>query len=108
MAEIDYKKRCEELEEIIGIGKNDIARKAFISVCRMVSAQTDLLNKFTIETEIKKIPSKDGDKIYDRTIAVLDGMPKMITNIVELRDKLKITPKEIEEAFVDAIAQDRK
>lgn len=104
----EQEKRIEELEGIIGIGKNDIARKAFMAVCKMTASQTTLLNNFTIESEIKKIPAKDGDKIYDRTIAILDGMPKLIGNIIELRDKLKISTKDIEEAFVDSIAQPRK
>ena len=108
MADEKLKDRIQELEGIIGIDKNDIAINAFISVCKMVSSQTMLLNNFKIDIEIKKIPTKDSDKIYDRTMAILDGMPKMITNIIELRDKLKISNKDIEEAFVDNIAETRK
>ena len=108
MPEINLEERVKELESIIGIDKNDIARNAFISFCKMVASQTNLLNNFKLDTEIKKIPAKDGDKIYDRTMAIHDGMPKMIENVLNLRDKLKISNKEIEEAFVDNIAETRK
>ena len=107
MSEINLEERIKELESIIGIDKNDIARNAFLSYCKMAASQTELLKKFDLSAEIKKIPAKDGDKIYDRTMAIVDGVPKMITNIIELREKLKISNKEVEEAFVDSLAKKR-
>jgi hypothetical protein len=106
MAEKDYKKLCEEYEQILGIGSNDIAKKAFLSLCRIVNQQTKRLNKFEIDKEIGQNPKED--KVYDRTMDIFSGMPKIISEINRLRIELSITNKEIEESFIDGIAETRK
>lgn len=98
--------RIEELESIVGVGKNDIARDAFFSFCKVVDMQSKRLKKFNLDTEIVKDAKED--KVYDRTMDIVVKMPKMITDLISLRDQLKISNKEIQEAFVDSIAQPRK
>lgn len=92
MSEIDYKKRCDEYEKMLGIGKYDIPRKAFFALCKIVESQTNRLNKFNLDTEIVKDAKED--KVYDRTKAIWEGLPKMITDINSLRKDLNI--KEID------------
>lgn len=94
-----------EYEEILGVNGNDIAKKAFLALCRIVKAQTKRLNKFDLDKEIATNP-KD-DKVYDRTMSIVDSMAKMIKEIKILREELGISHKEIEEAFVDGIAEKR-
>lgn len=106
MTDIDYKQKCEEYEQILGVGGNDIAKKAFLSLCRIISQQTKRLDKFNIDNEIGKNPKEE--KVYDRTMDIVSGMPKMISEIHRLRAELGITNKEIEESFVDGIAETRK
>ena len=103
---MDYKEKCEEYEEILGINGKDLAKKAFLSICRIVNQQTKRLDKFVLDNEIGVSP-KD-DKIYDRTMAMVEGMPKMIKDINALRVELKITKKEEEETFIDSIAETRR
>lgn len=91
---IDYKKKCEEYESILGIGEFDIARNAFFALCRVVDSQTKRLNKFNLDTEIAKDAKED--KIYDRTKAIWEGMPKMIMDINNLRKELNITKPDVE------------
>ncbi len=105
MADIDYKQRCEDYESILGISDNDVAKKAFMSLCRVVEQQTKRLNKFNLDTEITKDAKED--KVYDRTMDIIVKMPKMIGDIHSLRKELGITNKQIEEAFVDGIAEKR-
>jgi len=102
---MDYKEKCEEYEAILGIGGKDIAKRAFLSLCRVVNQQVARLDKFVLDKEIGVNP-KD-DKIYDRTMAIADGMPKMIKDINALKLELKITKKEEEETFIDGIAEKR-
>jgi hypothetical protein len=102
---MDYKQKCEEYEEILGVGGKDIAKRAFLSICRIVNQQTKRLDKFDLDKEIGQNPKED--KIYDRTIAILEGMPKMIKDINALRAELKITKKEEEQTFIDSVADTR-
>lgn len=101
----DYKKKCEEYEEILGIGGNDIAKDAFVALCRITKQQTQRLNKFDIDKEIGQNP-KD-DKIYDRVMDIVIKMPKIISDINSLRKELSISNNQIEEAFIDGIAEKR-
>lgn len=106
MQEKDYKKLCEEYEQVLGVGDNDIAKEAFIALCKITKQQTKRLNKFDLEKEIGQDPKED--KIYDRTMDIVVKMPKMILDINSLRKELGITNKEIEESFIDGIADTRK
>ena len=105
MSETDYKLKCEEYEEILGVGGRDITKRAFLSLCRIVNQQTKRLDKFNLDTEIGQNP-KD-DKVYDRVMEIVVKMPKMISDINSLRSELKITKQEEEETFVDSIAKSR-
>lgn len=97
MAEIDYKKKCEEYEKILGVGNYDIERSAFFALCRMADLQTQRLNNFNLESEIKGDPKED--KVYDRTMKILENIPKMISDINSLRRELNIGRKDIEQQF---------
>ena len=97
--------KCDEYEEILGVGGKDIAKRAFLSLCRIVNEQTKILDKFSFDVEIIKT-AKD-DKFYDRVSDIVVKMPKTIAEINNLRTELKITKKEEESAFVDGIAEKR-
>lgn len=97
--------KIQEYEEILGVNGKDIAKKAFLALCKVAKAQTKRLEIFNLDKEIAVNP-KD-DKIYDRTMGIVDSMPKMIKDIKSLREELGIKQKEIEEAFIDGIAEKR-
>lgn len=105
MTDIDYKQKCEEYEQLLGIGGNDIAKDAFIALCRITKQQTKRLSKFDLEKEIG-VNAKE-DKVYDRTMDIVVKMPKMISDINTLRKELNISNNQIEEAFTDGIAEKR-
>lgn len=91
---VDYKSKCVEYESILGIGEYDLARKAFFAFCRVVDAQAKRLEKFNLDVEIAKDAKED--KIYDRTKAIWESMPKMISDINSLRRELNISKPEVE------------
>ncbi len=99
MSEQDYKKKCEEYEAILGIGQYDLAKRSFISFCKAVRKLSDRAQKIS-STEDGGYAKEDTD--------LVSKMPKMISDIVDLRDKLKLTKKEEEETFIDSIAETRR
>lgn len=106
MTEIEkLQQTISDYESILGIGNNDIAKEAFLSFCRVVKQQSKKLKTFELDKEIGSNP-KD-DKVYDRVMEIVVKMPKMISDIYALRKELGITNTQIEEAFVDGIAEKR-
>jgi len=106
MTELEQlKQKVADYESVLGIADNDIAKKAFFSLCRIADQQTARLNVFDLKHEIGQNP-KD-DKVYDRVMEIVVKMPKMISDIHSLRKELGITNKQIEEAFVEGIAEKR-
>ena len=99
MSDVDYKKKCEEYESILGIGQYDLAKRSFISLCKPVRKLSDRAQKIS-STEDGGYSKEDTD--------LVSKMPKMISDIVDLRDKLKLTKKEEEETFIDSIAETRR
>lgn len=87
------KDKIEEYEKILGIGDYDIEKSAFFSLCRIADMQTNRLNKFNLENEISQ--NAKEDKVYDRTKAIWEGLPKMIIDINNLRKELNIGKKEV-------------
>jgi hypothetical protein len=93
MSEIDYKKRCEQYEKILGINENDPVKNAFIVYVKMLNQQTAFLNNFNIESHIADT-DKDSPK-YKRAMEMVDGLPKMITSVDDLKSRLKLTKDEL-------------
>lgn len=89
MSEPDYKIRCEHYEKILGIGKYDPVKTAFLIYIKMLNQQIDFLNDFQIKNHIGDT-DKDSPK-YKRAMEMVDGLPKMITSVNDLRSTLKLT-----------------
>lgn len=106
MTEKQLEEKIVEYEAIIGIGKNDVARNAFVALCKALGQQSKRIEKFNLDTEIAKF-EKD-DKIYDRTMDIIIKMPKMILDINNIRKELGISLKDMGNgAFVDGVAEKR-
>lgn len=106
MTEIEkLQHQVNDYENILGISGNDIAKKAFVSYCKIAKQMTGRLDKFELDKEIGQNPKED--KVYDRVMEIVVKMPKMISDIYALRKELGITNTQIEEAFVDGIAEKR-
>lgn len=106
MTEIDeLKKKISEYESLLGVNDKDVAKDAFLAYCKIVKMYTAKLNKFNLDTEIGKDPKED--KVYDRVTAIVKEMPSIILDISKLRKELNIS-KDLDEAYVDGIADNRK
>lgn len=95
MNDINYKLRCEQYEKLLGIGDYDPVKNAFIVYVKMLNQQTEFLNEFKISSHISDT-DKDSPK-YKRAMEMVDGLPKMITSVDELKSRLKLTKDELRE-----------
>jgi len=93
MDNIDYKSKCERYEKLLGVGDYDPVKSAFIVLIKMLNQQTEFLNEFKISSHISDT-DKDSPK-YKRAMEMVDGLPKMITSINDLRSTLKLTKEDI-------------
>jgi len=93
MNEVDYKKRCEAYEKMLGVGDYDPVKSAFVVYVKMMNQQVDFLNDFNIKSNITE-SDKDSPK-YKRAMEMVDGLPKMITAVNDLRSTLKLTKDDI-------------
>lgn len=59
----------------------------------MLNQQTAFLNNFNIESHIADT-DKDSPK-YKRAMEMVDGLPKMITSVDDLKSRLKLTKDEL-------------
>jgi len=93
MSDINFKERCEQYEKLLGIGDYDPVKNAFIVYVKMLNQQTEFLNDFKISSHIGDT-DKDSPK-YKRAMEMVDGLPKMITSVDELKSRLKLTKEEL-------------
>jgi hypothetical protein len=93
MPEIDYKKRCEQYEKMFGIGDYDPVKDAYIVYIKMLNQQVEFLNEFTIKSSITET-DKDSPK-YKRAMEMVDGLPKMIAAVDDLKSRLKLSKEDL-------------
>ena len=96
--EKQLKQTIQEYEQILGIGEYSIEKDAFYALCRITMLQTVRLNRFNLETEIAKDAKED--KIYERTMAIVKELPKMISDISSLRKELGVEKKDAREQYL--------
>jgi len=87
--------KVNEYEKILGIGENDPTKNAFIIFVKILNQQSDYLKEFKIKD---KIDGKKSESVeYDRAMQMVDGLPKMITSVNDLRSLLKLTKEDLAE-----------
>jgi len=94
MSEIDYKKKCELYEKLLGVGHYDPVKNAFLVYIKMLNQQIEFLNDFNIKAHIAD-SDKESPK-YKRAMDMIDSLPKMITSVSDLRSTLKLTKEDLE------------
>ena len=93
--------KLDDLKKAYGVGGYSIEKNAFFALCRIAELQTNRLNKFNLDSEITKDAKED--KVYDRTMAIVKELPKMISDINGLRKELNIGTKEMEQKLTRQI-----
>lgn len=91
----ELQKIIKEYEKILGIGEHDPMKNAFIIYVKILNQQSDYLKDFKIKDVIKTV-DKDSPE-YKRAMDMVDGLPKMITSVNDLKSVLKLTKEDLAE-----------
>lgn len=92
----------EELKQKLSLFENDASKRGFYTLNRIVNQQIDFLNKFQISTKI----ASDDKAIqieYKNAKELWEGLPKLISSLNEIREKMGIDPKEEDEVNIPKI-----
>lgn len=84
----NQEKELEHYKKILSLGEHDVAISGYIAYVNIVRQQVDHIKDFQIKSNI------DGKKtetvLYDRTVAMWEKLPDMISRMNSLRAELKI------------------
>lgn len=84
----EEKKELDHYRRILSLGEHDVAIKGYMAYVNIVKQQVDHISDFQIKSNI------DGKKtetvLYDRTVAMWEKLPDMISRMNSLRNELKI------------------
>ena len=105
----DLEKKIAVLEQKLALYEKDATYRGYYALNKIVNEQVDILNEFTIRTEIGNNPKED--KKYDRVQEIWTKIPAMITNLNALKIELRITGDESKDSrkvpFIEGIATKR-
>lgn len=91
---MDYQKKCEEYEKMLGLNSHNPAVEAYEVLVKIMRDQTQYLKNIVLK---ELITADDGAKKieYQNAKGLWEGLPKMITSVESLKVELKISePKE--------------
>lgn len=92
----EFEKMKKELDHYKKLyGTDDIATRGYKSVVKMLEQQIEVLNDFSIKSNIDQ-----SDKKYDRATKIFNEMPGMILQLKDLKDKLGVEYVEKTERIV--------
>jgi len=86
---IDYKKRCEEYEERMGIKQHDPAKDGYLVLVGLLRQQNEYLKNITIKTLITD-ETKGKTAEFERAKALWEKLPNMIESVSNLKIILKM------------------
>ena len=85
---MDEKKELEHYRKLFSVLDEDISIKGYISYVRIVKQQIDYLEDFNIKTNI--VGKKSDTVLYERSVAMWEALPDMISKMNRLKAELKI------------------
>lgn len=86
---IDYKKKCEEYEARMGIGKSDPARDGYLVLVSILRQQNEFLADFKLKSKISSEEKSDA-VMYKNAKDLWEGLPDMIESVNTLKISLKM------------------
>jgi len=93
---IDYKARCEHYEKVLRIKKNDVTIEGYKVFVNILSQQTKYLGEFILEEKIKAIEKSAEHIAYKNAKELWEKLPKLIQDVLTLRQDLGIVEPEVE------------
>jgi len=91
--DIDYKKKCEEYEQRMGIGQFDPAKDGYLVLVSILRQQNEYLSDFKIKSKIASDEKADMTA-YKNAKDLWEGLPKMIEGVNNLKIALKMEGEE--------------
>jgi len=98
MTDIDYQKKCQELErevdhykKVLGVGVYNPAGEAFSVLVEQLRQRSEYIKNFKIVNSIGNVAKEDP--VYARATDLIDTLPKMISQVNALSMELKIEYK---------------
>ena len=79
--------------------------RAYYAMQRVLNQQADFLNKFDLESEIKRF--ERDDKVYDRTSDLWEKLPTAISKLALLKTEIGATGNEEKDTVIKASFLDR-
>lgn len=98
MADIDYKKKCEEYEKRMGIGENDPAKDGYLVLVSILRQQNEYLGEFKIKSKIAS-DEKSDMTAYKNAKELWEKLPDMIESVAALRISLKMDGENLKESY---------
>lgn len=90
---LELEKKLSHYEKLLGVNEYDPVKTAFVVLVKMLNQQTNYLNDFNIKTHIASSDKESPE--YKRSMDMIDGLPKMITAVNDLRATLKLTKEDL-------------
>lgn len=85
----------EELQRELDFYRNDPEKRGYFALRRIVNAQIDFLNSFNVKTNVSGKKSEDAS--FERTQGMWEKLPKMIADLADLKNQLRVTSKDEKE-----------
>lgn len=98
-------REVESLKEKLKTYESPGDMRAYYAMQRILNQQADFLNKFDLESEIKRFDR--DDKVYDRTSELWEKLPVAISKLALLKTEIGITGNEEKDTAVKASFLDR-
>lgn len=106
MDEIDYKRRCAEYEQRMGIGENDPAKDGYLVLVEILRQQNSYLSEIDIKEMVMREDKTKATAEYERAKALWEYLPKMIQSVSTLRIELKMDGEEKKSAYSPITAKE--
>lgn len=98
MADIDYKKRCEDYERRMGIGEHNPSKESYLVLIEIQKQQNEYLKTIKIKSMIGTEEKGKGSE-YERAKALWEKLPSFAESVDELRVKLKMEGEESKNTY---------
>jgi chromosome condensin MukBEF ATPase and DNA-binding subunit MukB len=86
----ELKRKNEKIEKENRWLRIDSSKRSFYALNRVINQQVDLLNDFEISDSIEGKKSENAK--FERMQSLWKEMPKLVTELNDLRDRMKIDP----------------
>jgi uncharacterized protein (DUF4213/DUF364 family) len=84
----EQEKELEHYRKLFSLAEHDVAVSGYVAYVNIVRQQVEHINDFKIKDNIER--KKTETVLYDRTVAMWEKLPDMISRMNSLKNELKI------------------